>query len=177
MTRFRLSPALAPALTPALMVTLVALLALSGPGNAFAKNDKAKGGGKPAAAAGKSGGSGGSSGSTLDKAVSGAAAAVVTAAGAALADSLLSPEDRRTIEQFYKTEGTKGKSLPPGIAKNLERGKPLPPGIAKTRAPGALTSKIKVPDGYELTEVGLDVVLVKAGTDIIVEVLKDVLAK
>lgn len=173
MTRFRLNTLS----TTVSTIALAALLALAGPGDAFAKNDKAKGGGKPAAAGGQSGKSGGSSGSTLDKALTGAAAAVVTAAGVALADSLLSPEDRRTIEQFYKTEGTTGKSLPPGIAKNLERGKPLPPGIAKTRAPGALTSKIKVPDGYELTEVGTDVLLVKAGTEIIVEVLKDVLAK
>lgn len=176
MTRFRSKPVTKSISKIATTVVLAALLALSGQGDAFAKNDKAKGGGakgggKPAAAGGQSGGS------NLDKAISGAAAAVVTAAGAALADSLLSPEDRRTIEQFYKTQDTKAKSLPPGIAKNLERGKPLPPGIAKTRAPGALTGKIKVPNGYELTEVGTDVLLIEAGTEIIVEVLKGVLAK
>ncbi|MET4807576.1 hypothetical protein ABIE63_002752 [Limibacillus sp. MBR-115] len=40
----------------------------------------------------------------------------------------------RSFRTYPETSGTrKMKTLPPGIAKNLERGKPLPPGIARTR--------------------------------------------
>ena len=65
-------------------------------------------------------------------------------------------------------------ALPPGIRKNLERGKPLPRGIARKQVPGALRSELAVPTGYEVIEVGLDVLLVEVATGLIHDVLMDV---
>lgn len=66
-------------------------------------------------------------------------------------------------------------ALPPGIRKRLAKGKPLPPGIAKKVAPKELRSKVEAPDGYELVEVGLDVLLVEVATGIIHDILMDVI--
>jgi hypothetical protein len=65
--------------------------------------------------------------------------------------------------------------LPPGIRKNLARGKPLPPGIARKVAPQGLQSGLGLPSGYELVEVGLDVLLVEVATSVIHDVLRDVI--
>ncbi len=71
-------------------------------------------------------------------------------------------------------KGKKGKGMPPGIAMNLERGKPLPPGIAKKQLPSGLHSKLpKVPDGYERTIVGNDVLLVEIDTGRIADIMVD----
>jgi len=64
-------------------------------------------------------------------------------------------------------------ALPPGIRKRLARGKPLPPGIAKKVAPAGLRSRIRLPDGYEIVEVGLDVLLVEVATSIVHDILMD----
>lgn len=145
-----------------------AILALSGP--ALAKSDKSqkgdKGGGKPAVTDTKS--SHGKTDSTTD---------AVTAIGAAVAGALLSDQDRTTISRYFQQHPQPASSLPPGIAKNLARGKPLPPGIAKRGVPNALSGQLKIPSGYELQTVGTDVVLIQAGTQIIADVLKDVLRK
>ena len=65
-------------------------------------------------------------------------------------------------------------ALPPGIRKRLARGKPLPPGIAKHVAPAGLRSRVRMPDGYEIIEVGLDVLLVEVATSIVHDILMDV---
>ena len=65
-------------------------------------------------------------------------------------------------------------ALPPGIRKRLARGKPLPPGIAKKVAPAGLRSRVHVPEGYEILEVGLDVLLVEVATSIVHDILMDV---
>ena len=64
-------------------------------------------------------------------------------------------------------------ALPPGIRKRLARGKPLPPGIAKQFAPDGLQSRIRLPDGYRIMEVGLDVLLVEVATSIVHDILMD----
>jgi hypothetical protein len=64
-------------------------------------------------------------------------------------------------------------ALPPGIRKRLARGKPLPPGIAKKVAPAGLRSRIRLPDGYQIVEVGLDVLLVEVATSIVHDILLD----
>ena len=71
--------------------------------------------------------------------------------------------------------GTDGNvdALPPGIRKNLARGKPLPTGIAKKVAPAGLRSRVRVPDGYQIIEVGLDVLLVEIATSIVHDILMD----
>ena len=69
----------------------------------------------------------------------------------------------------------KAKGLPPGIAKNLARGKPLPPGIAKQTLPTALLQKLPpVRDGYERVIVAGKIVLVEVATQVIRDVLYDI---
>ena len=64
--------------------------------------------------------------------------------------------------------GRGGKSLPPGIAKNLQRGKPLPPGIAKQVLPSGLIAQLPpAPRGFERIEVAGKVLLVEIATQVI----------
>lgn len=51
----------------------------------------------------------------------------------------------------------------------------MPSGIAKRSPPAGLRSSLSVPNQFEVFEVGRDVVLVKAATGIIHDVLKDVI--
>lgn len=73
--------------------------------------------------------------------------------------------------------GNKGrKSLPPGIAKNLARGKPLPPGIAKQALPDALISRLPPPPkGYERIIVAGKILLVEIATEVVHDILVDVI--
>jgi hypothetical protein len=82
----------------------------------------------------------------------------------------------RTIRAFYADRPASGvKALPPGIRKNLARGKPLPPGIAKQVAPSELVTRLSLPRGYDVVEVGLDVFIVEAATSIVHDILMDVI--
>ena len=88
----------------------------------------------------------------------------------------LSEQVKAQIGDFYSSRrGPDVEALPPGIRRRLERGKPLPPGIAKNSAPPELSSRVTLPEGFELVEVGLDVLLVEVATDIIHDVLMDVI--
>jgi hypothetical protein len=79
------------------------------------------------------------------------------------------------IRDFYASRPPSGvKPLPPGMRNRLARGKPLPPGIAKQVAPAALRSGLSLPRGYDIVEVGLDVLLVEVATGVIHDVLMDV---
>ena len=87
-----------------------------------------------------------------------------------------------TIRAWYREHGyadgrVKGrKTLPPGIAKNLGRGKPLPPGIAKQMLPAGLIERLPpAPEGYERIVVDGRVLLVEVATQIIHDVLVDVI--
>jgi len=87
----------------------------------------------------------------------------------------LSVEARAQIRTFYEARTPSGAvTLPPGIRRNLARGKPLPPGIAKKVAPPELGARVQLPSGYELVEVGLDVLLVEVATHVIHDVLMDI---
>lgn len=91
-------------------------------------------------------------------------------------DVTFSIGERERILAHYASVGSSGGAgLPPGIRKNLARGKPLPPGIARKMAPAALVSELSIPRGYEVVEVGLDVLLVEAATGVIHDVLMDVI--
>lgn len=69
----------------------------------------------------------------------------------------------------------KAKGLPPGIAKNLQRGKPLPPGIAKQALPSGLIDLLPPPpDGYERIALSGKVLLVEVATQVIHDVLEDI---
>ena len=88
----------------------------------------------------------------------------------------LSADMRNEIQSFYAARpASNAESLPPGIRRNLARGKPLPPGIAKKVAPADLRSRVRLREGYELVEVGLDVFLVEVATNMIHDVLMDVI--
>ena len=68
------------------------------------------------------------------------------------------------------------KSLPPGIAKNLQRGKSLPPGIAKKILPTGLVDLLPAPRrGFERIEVDGKVLLVEIATQVIHDVLEDLI--
>lgn len=84
--------------------------------------------------------------------------------------------DRGRIQAYYASNPTPGlRALPPGTRKNLTRGKSIPPGIAKRFPPDALRSSLSVPPQYDVVVVGWDVLLVEAATGIIHDVLMDVI--
>ena len=76
-----------------------------------------------------------------------------------------------------KKQGKHGKkSLPPGIARNLARGKPLPPGIARQVLPTGLIELLPPPPhGFERITVSGKVLLVEIATQVIHDVLEDVI--
>lgn len=99
-----------------------------------------------------------------------------SADSAALSFSLsFSAGERRLIHDWFAHNPLQPAALPPGIARNLARGKPLPPGIAKRFLPQPLLAQLPARDGYDYLLIGASVVLVAAGTQIVVDVLADVL--
>ena len=79
--------------------------------------------------------------------------------------------------EYKNTHKKKGeKSLPPGIARNLGRGKPLPPGIAKQVLPTGLLNQLPpAPRGFERLIVDGKVLLVEIATQVIHDVLEDLI--
>lgn len=82
-------------------------------------------------------------------------------------------------DSYHEGHGKKTRNgLPPGIAKNLARGKPLPPGIAKQVLPGGLVAALPpVRPGYERVIVDGRVLLVEVATQIVHDVLTDVILR
>ena len=75
----------------------------------------------------------------------------------------------------HKNKNKNKRGLPPGIAKNLERGKSLPPGIAKQHLPDDLRSTLpKTPDGYERIIVDGKILLIEIATQVVRDVLTDI---
>jgi len=65
--------------------------------------------------------------------------------------------------------------LPPGLAKQLEKNGSLPPGLAKRNLPKDLESRLpKLKKGTHRVIIGNDVVLIEKGTEIILDILKDI---
>lgn len=110
-----------------------------------------------------------------DAAAQGQGRSAAPSAKSATLSVTLAPETRVEIRDYYRTIDARDvDALPPGIRKRLARGKPLPPGIAKQVAPAGLRARVRVPDGYRLYEVGLDVLLVEVATNVVHDVLTDV---
>ncbi|HUF73404.1 MAG TPA: hypothetical protein VMR74_10945 [Gammaproteobacteria bacterium] len=66
--------------------------------------------------------------------------------------------------------------LPPGIARNLARGKPLPPGIARQYLPNDLLVVLpRLDSGFAYVVAAGKLLLVEAGTQVVRDVLIDVL--
>lgn len=83
---------------------------------------------------------------------------------------------RTQVQEFYREQGVRGvKPLPPGMRNRLAQGKPLPPGIAKQVAPDALVGGLGLPRGFQLLEVGVDVLLVELATGVVHDILMDVI--
>lgn len=112
-----------------------------------------------------------------------------------VANAFFSQKDAKIIRDYYEAlnkkkqeqeHKAKEKGLPPGLAKreqlppglqqHLERHGKLPPGLEKKRLPGDLNKRLSpVPKGYKRLTVGRDVVLVDERTQVIVDILTDVL--
>jgi hypothetical protein len=98
-----------------------------------------------------------------------------------------SDKEISTIRAYYQDHGPKKgdkkkgkgrKGLPPGIAKNLRRGKPLPPGIAKQALPDGLVRLLPpVPRGYERVILDGKVILVEVATQVIHDILEDIVLR
>ena len=97
---------------------------------------------------------------------------------------VFSDDEIQIIGAWYGEQGSgthhgngkrKKKGLPPGIAKNLQRGKPFPPGIAKQYLPDGLVEKLPAPPrGYERIIVDGKVLLVEIATQVIHDILVDI---
>lgn len=113
--------------------------------------------------------------------VSGAPSAAAADAGVSVG---FSDDEVRIIQAWYRDHGPaaergngkgKQKGLPPGIAKNLARGKPLPPGIAKQQLPDGLVHALPAPPrGYERIVIDGKVLLVEVATQVIHDILTDI---
>ena len=111
--------------------------------------------------------------------------AILSVPTAAAADAgisvTFSDAEVRIITAWYDDHAPKkhgkGKQggLPPGIARNLARGKSLPPGIAKQHLPQELQRALPAaPAGFDRIIVDGKVLLVDAATQVIHDVLMDV---
>jgi hypothetical protein len=66
--------------------------------------------------------------------------------------------------------------LPPGIAKNLAVGKPLPPGIAKQYVGHDVLLRLPpLSEGYEYVVVAGKILLIAIATQVVHDILEDVL--
>lgn len=83
-----------------------------------------------------------------------------------------------------KAKGSKGGppgltrrgSLPPGLQRQLERNGRLPPGLEKKALPTDLRFRLPAPlQGTERLIIGNDAVLIEAGTNIILDIVRDVI--
>ncbi len=84
-------------------------------------------------------------------------------------ETILSPAIRGDIQSQID-------SLPPGIQRRLARGRALPPGIAKkVSLPSRVNEQIDLGENVQIIVLGRDVVVVDPVTDLIVDIIRDVL--
>lgn len=117
-------------------------------------------------------------------------------ATARVIERVFSEAERAIIEEFYtsknaKPEGKKhshGKDkkglppglakkdhLPPGLEKQLKKNGKLPPGLVRNELPFSLQNKLYPPRvGTKRYMVGRDIVLIDTKTDIILDIIRDV---
>jgi len=89
--------------------------------------------------------------------------------------ALIDSHDGQQVRGRGRGNGRNG-GLPPGIAKNLQRGKPLPPGIAKRYPPYDVLQRLPpLQDGYEYIVVAGKVLLIEIATQVVRDILVDVL--
>ncbi len=103
---------------------------------------------------------------------------IVRGAAAGVLGGVLGREEREIIHRYFNEHRNtygKVKPLPPGIRRKVARGGTLPPGIAKQVLPDGLHRQLPQRDGYDYNVVGTDVVLIERATNVIVDILRDVL--
>ncbi|MDZ7737294.1 MAG: hypothetical protein U5P41_15360 [Gammaproteobacteria bacterium] len=101
------------------------------------------------------------------------------------ARKVFSETERRTIRDYYgdshggprdkgRGPGRHGK-LPPGLQMQLEKNGRLPPGLEKKALPPGLAGQLPpTPKGYERVIVDSDVVLIHTASQMIADVISDV---
>lgn len=96
-----------------------------------------------------------------------------------LADVVFTEIEKRLIREYYAQNqaAVPAAQLPPGIQKRLARGKPLPPGIAKRYLPQDLEARLPARSGVIRQVVGHDVLLVATATNIVLDILFDVIRR
>ena len=93
--------------------------------------------------------------------------------------------DREVITRYYSSQGSnlppglakRGGNLPPGLEKQLERNGTLPPGLQKRiqPCPEELERQLPpLPVEYRRAVIGAHVVIFNRNTNVIVDVMKDV---
>ena len=102
-----------------------------------------------------------------------------------LLGTVISAVERALIGDYIKKAKVKHKGLPPGLAKrqhlppglqkHIARTGRLPPGLEKRRLPGDLRSLLPIRSGQDYRVVGNDIVLIEIATELILDVMKDVL--
>jgi hypothetical protein len=94
-------------------------------------------------------------------------------AGALGALAVFTALEQARIREWFLANPYPVQPLPPGIARNLARGRPLPPGIAKRYAPAGLIRELAPRPGYEILIAGASVLLVRAATGVVHDILSD----
>jgi hypothetical protein len=95
------------------------------------------------------------------------------------------PRDREVVTTYYSKQGSglppglakRDGNLPPGLEKQLERNGTLPPGLQKKLrpCPVEITRELPpLPPIYERSVIGAHIVVINKNTNIIVDVMKDV---
>jgi hypothetical protein len=98
------------------------------------------------------------------------------------------PEERRIIENYYRSSGPsqglppglakRGGKLPPGLQKHLDKNGTLPPGLQKRLEPlpQDLTLRLPgLPDYWERVILGRDVILVDRRSNRILDIIENVI--
>ncbi len=102
-----------------------------------------------------------------------------------LLGTVISAVERALIGDYVRKAKSSGQGLPPGLAKrqhlppglqkHIERTGRLPPGLEKRRLPGDLRALLPIRSGQDFRVVGNDIVLIEIATELILDVMKDVL--
>ena len=98
------------------------------------------------------------------------------------------PEERRIIENYYRSSGPskglppglakRGGKLPPGLQKHLDKNGTLPPGLQKRLEPLPQDLDLRLPglpDYWERVILGSDVILVDRRTNRILDIIENVI--
>lgn len=98
---------------------------------------------------------------------------------------VFSVREREIITHYYAGQGSnlppglakRGGNLPPGLEKHLERNGTLPPGLQKRLEPCPVELERQLPPlpaDYRRAVIGAHIVIVNKNTNVIVDIMKDV---